>query len=95
MHTAISVDSREIYMHLHMTTMELDARQGVAMALYGPKVAPLVDASLIPQTSNTVGVEESLEKIQERERQRKEDVKEGAAKQLLLMASSGEEERRE
>ena len=36
------VDSGEIYMHLHMTTMELDARQGGAMALYGPKVAPPV-----------------------------------------------------
>jgi hypothetical protein len=52
------------------------------------------DVSLIPQTSNIVGVEESPEKIQERKRQRKE-VKEGAAKQLLLTASSGEEERRE
>ena len=34
------VDSGKIYMHLHMTTMEQDARQGGAMALYGPKVAP-------------------------------------------------------
>ena len=46
MHAAMPVDSVEIYMHLHMTTMELDARQGGAMALYGPKVAPLVPVSL-------------------------------------------------
>jgi hypothetical protein len=39
MQAAMPVDSVEIYMHLHMTTMELDARQGGAMALYGPKVS--------------------------------------------------------
>jgi len=40
MHVAMPVKSEEICMRLHMTTMELDARQGGAMALYGPKVAP-------------------------------------------------------
>ena len=46
MHAAMPIDSEEIYMHLHMTTMELDARRGGAMALYGPKVAPPVAGAI-------------------------------------------------
>ena len=38
------IDSEEIYMHFHMTTMELDARRG-GMALYGAKAAPPVLAA--------------------------------------------------